>query len=75
MEGYMTVKEASMKWGVSERHVQAICKNGLVDGVARLGRNWLIPEDAEKPLDKRLTTGEYKNWRKQYENIKIEDVW
>lgn len=30
-----------------------------------LVRHWAIPVDAKKPGDKRITTGEYKNWRKK----------
>ena len=75
MNEYMTVKEASMKWGISERQVQVLCRNGKIEGVSKLGRNWLIPNEAEKPIDKRVTSGEYKNWRKKNENIEESDVW
>ncbi len=75
MEKYMTVRETSIKWGVSERQVQGLCRNGKISGVARLGRNWLIPQNAEKPADKRITSGRYKNWRKQSEEIEANDVW
>lgn len=61
--------------GVSERQVQGLCRNGKISGVARLGRNWLIPQNAEKPADKRITSGRYKNWRKQSEEIEANDVW
>ena len=36
MNGYMTCKEASKKWGVSERQVQAYCKNGTIPQVSRI---------------------------------------
>lgn len=75
MNEYMTVKEASMKWGISERQVQVLCRNGKIEGISKLGRNWLIPNEAEKPIDKRVTSGEYKNWRKKNENIEESDVW
>lgn len=75
MNEYMTVKEVSMKWGISERQVQVLCRNGKIEGVSKLGRNWLIPNEAEKPIDKRVTSGEYKNWRKKNENIEESDVW
>ena len=56
---YITIKEASEKWGISVRRVQAICKNGLIPDVKRFGHAWAIPEDAEKPADKRIKTGKY----------------
>jgi len=75
MDGYMTVKEASMKWGISERQVQVLCKSGKIEGVSKIGRSWLIPSSSEKPKDHRITTGKYRNWRKQNEKIDVEDVW
>ena len=39
--------------------------DGRIDGVIKFGRAWAIPVDAEKPGDARITTGEYKNWRKK----------
>lgn len=65
MDNYMTVHEASIKWGVSERQVQHLCSSGRIVGVLRIGRNWIIPKDSSKPSDGRLTTGAYVNWRKK----------
>lgn len=75
MKEFMTVKEASMKWGVSERQVQGLCHRGKIAGVAKLGRNWLIPVEMEKLADKRVTSGKYRNWRKKNEKINEIDVW
>lgn len=50
---YMTVKEAAIKWELSERRVQKLCSENRVDGVLHLRRVWLIPKEAEKPVDKR----------------------
>lgn len=52
MNGYMTCKEASVKWGISERQVQAYCKKGRIPDVSRVGRNWIIPENTSKPVYK-----------------------
>ncbi len=49
MEGYMTTKDASDKWGITVRQVQNHCKNGRISGVQRIGTNYLIPSDAVKP--------------------------
>lgn len=50
---YMTVQEAAKKWELSERRVQKLCGENRIDGVIHLSRIWLIPKDAEKPIDKR----------------------
>jgi hypothetical protein len=63
IEGYISIKEASEKWNVSSRRIQVYCAEGRIEGAAKLGREWAIPVDAEKPEDKRITTGEYRNWR------------
>lgn len=50
---YMTAPEAAKKWGISERRVQKLCEENRILGVARFSRMWMIPKDAEKPIDKR----------------------
>jgi len=50
---WITPKQAAEKWGISDRRVQYLCTNGKIDGVIRLGRTWLIPKDAPKPIDGR----------------------
>ena len=49
MDGYMTTKEAAEKWDISVRQVQNHCKNGRINGVQKVGTNYLIPVDAMKP--------------------------
>ena len=50
---YLTIKEAGKKWGISGRMVTYYCVAGRIPGVIRKGNMWLIPVNAEKPLDKR----------------------
>ena len=50
---YTTPKETAARWGISERRVEILCANGQVDGVERIGRMWLIPKSATKPIDDR----------------------
>ncbi len=64
IEGYKSVAETAKEWNLSTRRVRTMCANGQIIGAAKLGREWAIPSDAEKPTDGRITTGEYKNWRK-----------
>ena len=59
---YMTLKEAAEKWGISERRVQILCSENRIPGVSKLGYMWLIPKNAEKPIDGRTKRGkEQKN--------------
>ncbi len=51
---YMTVQEAAQKWHISERRVQILCSENRIGGVVHLSRVWLIPKEAQKPVDGRL---------------------
>ena len=51
---YMTISEASEKWGISRRRIQVLCTEGRIDGVVKFGRQWAIPENADKPSDARI---------------------
>ena len=53
MKGYLSVREISYKWNVSERWVSKLAQDGRIPGVERFGRSWAVPEDAEKPDDPR----------------------
>ncbi len=53
MKGYLSIREISYKWNVSERRVNQYCSQGRIPGVERFGRSWAIPEDAVKPRDPR----------------------
>lgn len=66
IESYMTVKETAEKWGLTVRTVQMMCTNNKIAGVVKFGRAWVIPTDVERPVDGRVITGQYKNWRKKY---------
>ena len=50
---YRSVSQMAEQWGISDRRVRILCQQGKIDGVIRKGRAWLIPIDAEKPIDGR----------------------
>lgn len=56
---YMTIKEASEKWGISVRRIQAICNENRLPGVIKFGREWAIPKTAQRPIDNRIKSGKY----------------
>ena len=49
----MTVRDAASIWGLSERRVAILCKEGRIKGAYKQGRSWIIPADAKKPADNR----------------------
>ena len=47
---YMTLKEASEKWGVSVRQINYYCAANRIQGAVKVATIWLIPKDAKKPI-------------------------
>jgi len=41
---WITPLQASEKWGITERQVQAMCKNGKITSALRVSNVWLIPK-------------------------------
>ena len=53
----ITVKEASLKWNVSERQVQKLCNEGKIKGVSKFGKSWMIPITALLPSQSKKEEG------------------
>ena len=62
---WMTAQQAAEAWGISDRRVQVLCSNSKIPGVIRLGMGWLIPKNAQKPLDGRTRNGRKPTKQKQ----------
>ena len=50
---YMTASQAAKKWNISQRRVQILCSEDRIPGAFKLGENWAIPSEMEKPEDKK----------------------
>ena len=55
---FLTVKQASEKWGISDRRIRVLCSEGKIPGAYREGRGWKIPVDAKKLADGRYKSKE-----------------
>ena len=51
----MSAREAAAKWGISQRRVAILCSENRVANAEMIGNMWVIPADAEKPVDARST--------------------
>ena len=49
----MDVKTAADRWELTERRITTLCRDGRIAGVKKEAGLWLIPDDAEKPVDGR----------------------
>jgi hypothetical protein len=52
----MSSQQAAEKWGITDRQIQSLCMQGKIKDATKLGRAWLIPKDAQRPLDGRTKT-------------------
>lgn len=50
---YISAKEAARKWNISQRRVATLCSERRIAGAMMVGNMWIIPANAEKPIDKR----------------------
>lgn len=50
---YVTTKEVAAKWGISDRRVLQYCNENRINGAVKIGNTWLIPQNTEKPVDRR----------------------
>ncbi len=85
---YITAKEASEKWGVTERMVRVYCSQGRIPDAYSEFDTWYIPADAEKParkpkevkptpllLQKIIKQRDGKQYRGFYEYLQINMVY
>ena len=49
----MSAREAADKWGISQRRVAVLCSENRIANAEMIGNMWLIPANADKPIDAR----------------------
>ncbi len=52
---FMSAREAADKWGISQRRVAVLCSEQRIAEATMVGNMWIIPANAEKPIDARST--------------------
>lgn len=58
---FISAKEAAEKWNISQRRVSVLCSENRIKGAMMVGNMWIIPSNAEKPIDKRTIRYEKEN--------------
>ena len=53
--GFICAREAADRWGISQRRVAVLCSENRIANATMVGNMWIIPDDAEKPIDARST--------------------
>jgi len=62
MKGFYTVSQYATIFGKDSGNIRRMLSNGKLNG-EKVGNQWLIPETAEISEDKRIKSGQYRNWR------------
>ena len=79
---YLSVSEIAKKWNINERRVRVLLKEKRIEGAVLQGHKYLIPETANKPLDRRIkgqrcfedspisnSEIDFRNYRKIYPSV------
>lgn len=56
---YLSIRQTAEKWGLSKRRIQVLCSENRIPGAMKVDSSWVIPADAEKPVDARIRSGKY----------------
>ncbi len=51
---YLSASQTAEHWGISRRRVQILCSQGRIPGAFKVGKVWVVPNDAPKPKDIRF---------------------
>ena len=71
--GYLTAKQFSERWGISERRIIKLCKEERISGAIKNGMVWEIPEETLKPSDRRSNIYKYINTQKRIMIVNIKE--
>lgn len=58
----ITIKQYAEQNGLNHSNVRHKCQRGSYKTAQKIGRDWLIDEN-EPDTDRRVKTGQFKNWR------------
>ena len=54
MTDTIRAKEAAARWGITPRAVTTLCKEGKINGALKENGVWMIPANADRPVDHRF---------------------
>ena len=52
-------EQIAEEWGLSKITINDLCNKGKIPGAVKEGRKWIIPDDAVRPADGRVSSGKY----------------
>ena len=60
---YVSTKEIAEQWGITSARASTICASGQVPGAYKKGKMWMIPENVERPIDKRVNAEKKEDYK------------
>ncbi len=63
---FLSISEWCALHGKDPGNVRRLIQQGRLPA-EKIGKQWVIPADAQPPADKRVKSGKYRNWRKKPE--------
>ena len=64
MSEYLTVSQYAEASGKDPGNIRRMLIKGILQG-EKIGNQWLIPKNTVYPEDRRVKSGEYRNWRQR----------
>lgn len=61
---FLSISEWCTLHGKDPGNVRKIIQQGRIPA-EKIGKQWVIPSDAQPPADKRVKSGKYRDWRKK----------
>ena len=74
MLSFISAKEAAEKWNISQRRVSVLASESRINGAMMVGNMWIIPSNAEKPIDKRINPNTYVSVQNKKFEVTIEET-
>lgn len=50
---YLSTAQIAEQWNVSRRLVSKYCEEKRIEGAMLVGKRWMVPDSAKKPIDMR----------------------
>jgi hypothetical protein len=69
MSEYLSITEYGQKYKLDRAAINRYIKQGRIPA-HKIGSQWVIRADTPRPEDRRVKSGQYRNWRKGKSNNK-----
>ena len=72
---YISAKEASVLWNITDQMIRRHCRNGRIPGSVQRNGTWYVPADAKKPAKLRPETAPLPKFVKQLQRQRTKKIY